>query len=144
MSDLRHPSWICQRTASSLPAEWLRPREDTYHRILVSFSPCNAHRANVKISHSREARCPSSPALPRFSTYVHSAYSDPGANGETPSWKICGSWASANPSPPLPLCPAAGQRGKGGGVSSWMMTWQQTYHKEFKEKHGVCFSMYKF
>ena len=32
--------------------------------------------------------------------------------------KTCGSWASANPSPPLPLCPAAGQRGRGGVLLS--------------------------
>ena len=46
---------------------------------------------------------------------------------------------------PLPAPPSlSGCRTKRegrGGVSSWMMTWQQMYHKEFTEKHGLCFSM---
>ena len=49
---------------------------------------------------------------------------------------------------PLPAPPSlSGCRTKRegrGGVCSWMMTWPQTYHNEFKEKHGLCFSMYKF
>ena len=41
---------------SSLAAERLRPRG--YHRLLASFFPCNAHRFNVKISHSRDTVAP--------------------------------------------------------------------------------------
>ena len=43
------------------------------------------------------------------------------------------------PAPP-PLSGCRTKREGRGGVGSWMMTWPQTYHNEFKEKHGLCFS----